>query len=59
MDVPQVDVFMSDLHHALSVDVQVGTGQEKDIETLWGKGMGKQVLGWLVRFWKMYFVSVK
>lgn len=34
VNVPQVNVLMGDLHHALPIDVQVGTGQEEHIETL-------------------------
>lgn len=34
VNVPQVNVLMGDLHHALSIDVQVGTGEEEHIETL-------------------------
>lgn len=36
VDVPQVDVLVGDLHHALPVDVQVGTGQEEHVEALCG-----------------------
>lgn len=35
--VPQVDVFVCDLHGALSVDVQVWRGHQVHIETFWGK----------------------
>lgn len=34
VDVPQVDVLVGDLHHALAVDVQVGAGEEEDVEAL-------------------------
>lgn len=34
VNVPQVNVFMGDLHHALPIDVQVGTGEEEHVETL-------------------------
>lgn len=34
VDVPQVDVLVGDLHHALPIDVQVGTGEEEYVETL-------------------------
>lgn len=35
VDVPQVDVLVGDLHGALAVDVQVGSGHQVDVETLW------------------------
>lgn len=34
VDVPQVDVFVGDLHGALAVDVQVGGWHQVDVETL-------------------------
>ena len=34
VDVPKVDVLVGDLHHALPVDIQVGTREEEHIETL-------------------------
>lgn len=35
MDVPQVDVLMSDLHCALAVDVQVGSRHQVNVKSLW------------------------
>ena len=35
VDVPQVDVFVRDLHGALPVDVQVGGGHQVHVETFW------------------------
>lgn len=35
VDVPQVDVFVGDLHGALPVDVQVGGGHQVHVETFW------------------------
>lgn len=35
MYVPQVDVFVCDLHGALSVDVQVRGGHQVHVETFW------------------------
>lgn len=35
MDVPQVDVFMGDLHGALPIDVQVWGGHQVHVETFW------------------------
>lgn len=34
VNVPQVNVLVGDLHHALPIDVQVGTGEEEHVETL-------------------------
>lgn len=34
VNVPQVNVLVGDLHHALAVDVQVGTGEEEHVEAL-------------------------
>lgn len=34
VNVPQVDVFMCDLHHTLAVDVQIRAGQQEYIEAL-------------------------
>lgn len=34
VNVPQVDVFMCDLHHTLTVDVQIWAGQQEHIKTL-------------------------
>lgn len=42
MYVPQVDVFVRDLHGALAVDVQVRGGHQVHVETLWRKNMGKK-----------------
>lgn len=42
VDVPQVNVLVGDLHHALPVDVQVRAGQEEHVEALCG-GEKKQV----------------
>lgn len=35
MNVPQVDVFMGDLHGALPIDVQVRGGHKVNVETFW------------------------
>lgn len=35
MYVPQVDVFVGDLHGALAVDVQVRSGHEVHVEAFW------------------------
>lgn len=37
MYVPQVDVFVCDLHGALAIDVQVRGGHQVHVETLWQK----------------------
>lgn len=34
VNVPQVNVLVGNLHHALPIDVQVGTGKEEHVETL-------------------------
>lgn len=49
VDVPQVDVLVGDLHHALAVDVQVGTGQQEHVKPLWKSQRGDQ--GWLFIHW--------
>lgn len=36
VNVPQVDVFMGDLHGALPIDVQVRGGHKVHIESFWG-----------------------
>lgn len=40
--VPQVDVFVRDLHGALAIDVQVRGGHQVHVETLWQKNMRKK-----------------
>lgn len=37
VDVPEVDVLVGDLQLAFAVHIQVGAGQQEDVETIWNR----------------------